>query len=74
MKSWNTLSGPTARRKPKPAPLLEHVPDPTGQERDAIEWQRLKLVACGSHGRPGAVRARIRLVEFTAGMLRREIG
>lgn len=66
-----TLDG---RRKPKPMPLLEHVPEPTGQGREAIEWLRLKLVSVGSQGRPGAVKARIRLVEFTKNKLKRELG
>lgn len=66
-----TLDG---RRKPKPMPLLEHAPEPKGQSREAIEWLRLKLVAAGAHGRPGAVKSRIRLIEFTNRMLKRELG
>ncbi len=66
-----TLDG---RRKPKPLPLLGHAPEPKGQDREAIEWLRLKLVSVGSQGRPGAVKARIRLVEFTKNKLKRELG
>lgn len=43
-----TLDG---RRKPKPMPLLEHAPEPKGQDRDFIEWtRRVKVYAGASRG------------------------
>lgn len=59
------------RRKPKALPLLEHVPEPTGQQRDAIEWDRRKRVFAGST-RGNRERAWKSLHGFTNALLARD--
>ena len=66
----NTLSL-DGRRKPKPLPLLDHVPEPTGMERDAIEWDRRKRVFAGST-RGNRERAWKSLHGFTNALLARD--
>ena len=59
------------RRKPKSLPLLEHVPEPTGQDKDFIEWTRRIKVYAGST-RGNRERAWKALHSFTNVLLARD--
>lgn len=71
--AWNTLSVADARPKPCPADLFSSAepPEPKGQDRDFIEWnRRIKVYAGASRG--NRERAWKSLHGFTNALLARE--